>query len=827
MKNLNFKAFVPHLIAIGIFLVVAIIYCSPAFQGKVLYQSDIMHWKGMAQNSFEYKEQNGHFPLWNTHLFSGMPNYQIALGATSFLPNLHAIFTLGLPKPAGFFFLACISFYLLCCTLKIRPIIGILGSLAFAYGTYNAIIVAAGHDTKMLTIAYMPALLSGILLIYHKKYWLGLIIAVIAGTWEVAFNHPQMTYYFAIAVGIISLGYLVHFVKSKEWKHMGISIALLVLAGVTSVANSAVILMTTAEYAKYTMRGGKTLDISGENIQKVATTGLDKDYAFSYSIGVSEILTVLMPDLYGESSMRHFDEDSKLVQELTDRSIPESQAVQIAASLPRYWGGMREGSGGTYYYGAIICFLAIIAMVVLKNPIKWWIAAATTFFVFISWGGNFYTFNSFLLDYLPLYNKFRAPSSALIIPQFLLCLLAVMGLQEIFFSEKGKELLQTNFKKILYALGGLFVIILLVYFFNDFRTAFDAQLIASDNAQQGNQMGSIIVNALKAERKSMYMSSVFKALLFAVLVLGLLFLYLRKALKPLPIIIILIVVNSFDLFSMDRHYLNADSYMEEDGYEAVSFLPTAADQQILQDKDPHFRVYNLSPDRFNEAVTTYFHRAVGGYNAAKLRIYQDLIETQLSKSPTNMDVLNMLDTRYFIIPPQRQQQSQPEVYKNDEALGAAWFIRHIKYVNGPVEEIKALDEFGPRDTVIIDESFRNIAGSDPQADSTATIELVSYDNDEIKYSSNSQTPQFAVFSEVYYPAGWNAYIDGKKTDYAKVNYVLRGMPVPAGQHEIVFKFEPASYYNGQKTVYFGNILYYLSILGAGVGLWRQRKKPTA
>ncbi|MBW7892976.1 MAG: YfhO family protein, partial [Chitinophagaceae bacterium] len=282
----------------------------------------------------------------------------------------------------------------------------------------------------------------------------------------------------------------------------------------------------------------------------------------------------------------------------------------------------------------------------------------------------------------------------------------------------------------------------------------------------------------------------------------------------------------FDLFSMDRHYLNADSYMEEDGYEAVSFLPTAADQQILQDKDPHFRVYNLSPDRFNEAVTTYFHRAVGGYNAAKLRIYQDLIETQLSKSPTNMDVLNMLDTRYFIIPPQ-QAQRQHEVYKNDEALGAAWFIKHIKYVNGPVEEIKALDEFGPRDTVIIDESFRNIAGSAPQADSTATIELVSYDNDEIKYSTNSQTPQFAVFSEVYYPAGWNAYIDGKKADYAKVNYVLRGMPVPAGQHEIVFKFEPASYYNGQKAVYFGNILYYLSILGAGAGLWRQRKKPTA
>ncbi|MCC6286982.1 MAG: YfhO family protein [Chitinophagaceae bacterium] len=828
MKNFNFKALVPHFIAIGIFLIVAVIYCRPALEGKVLFQSDNVHWKGMAQSSFEYKEQKGHFPFWNTHLFSGMPNYQVAMEAKSFIPDLHTIFTLGLPKPIGFFFLACLSFYILCCTLKIRPAIGILGSLAFAYATYNALIIAAGHDTKMWTMAYMPALLAGLLLIYNKKYWAGLAVAIIAGNWQVAFNHPQVTYYFVIAAGIITLGYIVNWVKQKEWRPLSISLALVAIAGIASLANSAMTLLTTAEYSKYTMRGGKTIETSGAEIKKVDTKGLDKDYAFQYSIGKSEILTAFMPGVFGESSFMHFDEDSKLVSELVERNIPENQAVQLAASLPRYWGGMEEATGGTLYYGAIICFLAIIAMVVVKNPIKWWIAGAIMLFIFMAWGRNFSGFNSFLLDYFPLYNKFRSPNTALIIPQFLLPLLAVMGLQEIFFTPKGKEELQSSLKKILYALGGLFVITLLIYFFNDFRTAVDKQILAAySNPQNGSgEMGNIIINALKAERKSMFMSSVFRALLFAGLVVGLLFLYLKNVLKPLAIIIIFTVINTIDLLVIDNHYLNADNYLDEDSYQSQSFNPTSANTQILQDKDPHYRVYNLSQDRFNDAITSYFHRSVGGYHPAKLRIYQDLIETQLAKSPMNMDVLNMLDTRYFIIPPQ-EQQGQYGVFKNDSALGAAWFVKHIKYVNGPVEEIKALDKFGPKDTVIVDNSLKTITGNDPVYDSAATIKLESYDNDEIKYRSNSSSPQFAVFSEVYYPAGWNAYLDGKKVEYAKVNYVLRGMPVPAGKHEIIFKFEPASYSTGQKLIYFGNILFYLALAGAAFALWKQRKTATA
>ncbi|MFT3702312.1 MAG: YfhO family protein [Agriterribacter sp.] len=827
MKKFNFKALVPHLIAIGIFLLVSVIYCRPALEGKALVQNDNVHWKGAAQNSFEYKKKYGHYPFWNTHLFSGMPNYQVAMEAKSFVPDLHTLFTLGLPKPIGFFFLACLCFYLLCCVIGIRSVIGILSSLAFAYATYNALIIAAGHDTKMWAMAYMPALLAGLLLIYKKNYLIGFAVAVIASIWEIGFSHLQITYYFGITAALITLGYIIKWIKAKEWKHLAISLSLALLAGATGIANSAMTLLTTAEYAKFTMRGGKNIETSGPEIKKVSTKGLDKDYAFSYSIGKSEILTSFMPAVFGESSAIRFEEDSKLVNELTEKNIPENQAIQIAQSLPKYWGGMRESTGGTLYYGAIICFLALIGMVVIKDSIKWWIAGAIVLFIFMAWGRNFSDFNSFLLDHFPLYNKFRSPNTALVIPQFLLPLLAAMGLQQIFFEPGGKELLKASFKKILYVLGGLFVLVLLIYFSIDFSTAVDAQILQPNPQGGGNEMGRTIVNALKVERKGMYMSSILRALFFAALVIGLLYAYLKNILKPLAIVIIFAVINSIDLLVIDNHYLNTDNYVEADSYEADNFSASAADKEILQDKDPHYRVYNLSADIFNDAITSYFHRSIGGYHPAKLRIYQDLIETQLSKQPMNMDVLNMLDTKYLIVPAQQQQQGGgTSVYKNDKALGAAWFIKHISYVNGPVEEIKALNQFGAKDTVIVDAEFKNIAGNDPGVDSSATIKLESYDNDVIKYRTNASTPQFAVFSEIYYPAGWNAYLDGKPTPYSKVNYVLRGMPVPAGKHEVVFKFEPSSYATGQRLIYVGNILFYIALAGAAFAIWKRQKKAT-
>ncbi|MCO5236515.1 MAG: YfhO family protein [Chitinophagaceae bacterium] len=829
MEKINYKAAVPHLIAIGIFLIVAIIYCYPALQGKVLQQSDVIFWKGMAQNSFEYKAQHGHFPLWTTHLFSGMPAYQVAMDANSYLPNLHNVFTLWMPKPIGFFFLACISFYLLSCVVGARPVLGILGGLAFAYASFNVLFVATGHDTKMWTLSYMPGLLAGLLLIYQHKYLTGLAVTAIFATWEIGFNHPQVTYYFFFTALFISIGYLVQWVRKKEWKHLVISFVLAVVGGLIGIANSAVSLLTNSEYAKYTMRGGKTIETQGEEIKTVNTSGLDRDYAFSYSIGKSETLTLFMPGVFGEGTGTHFDENAKLVQNLVEKNVPESQAIQIAQNMPKYWGGMPEGTGGTIYIGAIICFLALIGMVVIRDRIKWWILAGAVLAIFMAWGRNFSGFNTLLLDYLPLYNKFRSPNTALIIPQMIFSLLAVMGLQQILFTPNGSEILKSSFKKILYTLGALFLVVLLIYFFNDFSGAFDPVLMqAFGSSQDGsNEIGRMVVNAMKDDRKAMFTGNIFRAFLFAALVLGLLYLYLKNKMKAITVVILFIVVNTFDLLLVDSKYLNADNYLEdENALVADYFTPTAADKQILEDKDPHYRVYNIStgdPFQGNAAITSYFHRNIGGYHPAKLRIYQDLIEAQLSKRTPNMDVLNMLDTRYIITPPQQQQQPAG-IYKNDQALGAAWFIKHIQYVDDPVAEIKALDQFGPQDTAIIQNSYKTIAGDSPVPDSSAVITLVSYDNDEIKYATQSARPQFAVFSEVYYPAGWNAYLDGKKTDYAKVNYVLRGMPVPAGKHEIVFRFEPASYTNGQKLVYMGNVLFYLTMAGGLFSFWKRRKE---
>mgnify|MGYP001122922623 CR=1 FL=1 len=811
MKYFNWKKIIPHAIAIAIFLVISLIYCRPALEGKVLSQHDIIGWKGAVQNSVEHQQKYGHYPLWNTGLFSGMPNYQISIPGKSTLIDFTKYLSLGLPEPINYFFLACICFYILSQALGLNVYISIAGSLAFAYGTYIPNIIAAGHITKMLAVAYMPAMLAGLILLYTQRYWLGLLATALFATLEIGVNHPQITYYFFIVALIMTLSYVVCWVRQRAFKHMLIALLLALLGGAIGVGNYALTFLTTSEYTQYTIRGGKSIERTGDNtLQKVNTKGLDKEYAFSWSYGKAEIVTSMMPNAFGKSSMEHFDENASVVNKLVEKGIPENNAIQLATSLPTYWGG-QDSTSGPFYFGVITVLLAVVGFVLTKSHHRWWILAGIIICWAMSWGRYSEGFNSFLLDHLPYYNKFRAPNMIIILPQLLFSIMAVLGLQELMRVQKNGQIKQ-YIKPVLYAIGGLLGILTLMYVFMDYSSPIDKEISSyfTKLANNDNAFGRDVVNALITDRKKMFGNDLLRSIGFAILLLGLLYTFMRQWLKPIALIVILLVINTADLLWVDSKYLNEENYQEKEEYISENFTLTAADELILKDKDPHYRVYNISPDRFSESRTSYFHRSIGGYHAAKLRVYQDIIENQFSKNPPNTAVLDMLDTKYFLI--SDPQTKQVQVQQNPNAMGACWLVKNIIWVDGPVAEMNALDSIQPRINAIVDKQFTTQVPQQLTWDTTAFITLKHYNNDTIQYTFNANAPQFAVFSEVYYPKGWNAYIDGKPASYVKVNYVLRGMYIPAGKHDIEFRFEPVFYKIGGRISFISSILLWLVIV---------------
>lgn len=821
MNNPLLKKFLPHIIAILVFLIVSILFCKPVLEGNVLNQHDNVGWKGMAQNSFEYKEKNGHFPLWNPNLFSGMPNYQVAMEGKSVLPDLTKIFSFGLPKPINFFFLACICFYILCLTLKIRPVIGILSGLGFAFATYNPVIVAAGHDTQMLATAFMPLLIAGLISIFEKKYWLGFALTTYAAYQQIGVNHLQVTYYtFLIAIAI-TLSYLYVWIKNKEWKHIGIAAGIAIVSAIIGIAGNALTLKTTSEYAKYTMRGGKDIEIKGDSVSATKTSGLDTSYAFEYSLGKAETVTFMMPNAFGGSSSKPAGENSKVVDKLMDKGVDESNATQFASQLPAYWGKL--STSGPAYLGVIICLLGLIGFVLVKKPIRWGLLAITIFGIFMAWGKYFVGFNVFLFENLPLYNKFRAPSFSQVIPQFAIGVIAALSLQYLLFEEKTKEVLTKDFKKILIAFGGLFAFLGIMYFMIDYTSPNDSALMANIAEQsKSDEIARAVIEGLKSDRSGMFGGQLLRALGFAVLLLGIIYAYIRNWIKPVVATISLLVISTLELTVTSHEYLNEDYYISSDEYVNTNFAQTNVDQQILQDKDPNFRVFNLAGDRFSESRTSYYHKSIGGYHPAKLRIYQDLLEMYLYGNP-NQAILNMLNTKYIIV--QNPQNGQRVVMPNDEAYGPAWLVKNVTVVEDRVASIKAIGNTNLKDTAIIERSAAaNLV--QPQWDSTASIKMTKYDNDAIEYEVNGNGPQFAVFSEIYYPVGWNAYIDDKKVDYYNTNYVLRGLSVPAGKHTVKFVFEPASVKSGTSIMYISSIAILVIFVGGLFMAWRQTKKTS-
>ncbi|HVY74220.1 MAG TPA: YfhO family protein [Puia sp.] len=835
MNNSFLKKALPHIIAIVVFLLVSVVYNKTALEGKVLYQSDVIGYKAMAKQSQDFKEKYGHFPLWTESMFSGMPAYNIAMDATSDITigYFYYLFNLGLPKPIYFFFIASVCFYILTQVMGISLIPSLLGSLAYAYATFNPILVAAGHETELMAIGYMPAVIAGVLLILRGKYLGGTALTALFFGMAVSTQHLQIVYYTGIIVAIIALVYLIYNWKERKLKHWLIAGALIAVALTIGFMNYALSMLPTKEYATETMRGGKSQLTQADSKNKTRG-GLDKDYAFGWSYGISETLTLFVPGMNGGGTAgKELTGDSKFAEKLTQLGIPEDNALRIANSRT-YWGDQPTTSGPVYL-GAVICFLFILGMVYVNSWHKWWLLAIAVVGIVLAWGKNLAFINYFLFDHLPFYSKFRAPSMALVLPQLAFPLLSLLGIQQLLDGRESKDLVWKKFKKVLYISGGLVVLSLLIYLMSDFKTAsdnrfrdnFSANILQQlsqgkqptpEMTQQANQIVSGMMAGLQDDRKSIFATDLFRSVLLLVLAAGLVWAYLKNKIKPVVLTVGLLVLSSYDLFTEGKKYLNEDVYVDPETIED-SFSQSDADKQILADPEKNFRVLDESSgDPFQDSHASYYHNSVGGYHPAKLALYNDLIEHQLAKG--NQMVYNMLNTKYII---RKSPDGRNDIaMRNPGAFGPCWLVSSIKYVNTADEEMAALDSTNVRDTAIVEHIFAKDIPFMPAKDSTARISLIENLNDKISYRFESKQNQFVVFSEIYYPKGWEAYIDGKPSPYVKADYVLRAMAVPAGSHTIEFRFEPKSYITGNRISVWAAIITYLLLIAAVVDLVRKR-----
>jgi hypothetical protein len=710
-----------------------------------------------------------------------------------------------LPAPASLFFLCCVSFYILCMAMRMRSWVAIIGSLAYAFASYNAILVETGHITKLACMGYAPALLAGIVLLAQRKYFLGFGATLLFGSLMANQNHVQILYYTFLVIGCMGVAFAIHAIRQKQVKHLLISSSLAAVAVGIGLISFAVILLPMNEYAKETMRGGRSELTLGQDQKKVAENkskgGLDKDYAFGWSYGIGETTTLLVPaSRGGGSGMSELKEDNNAVQALQESQLPQNVANYLYQRFSAYWGD-QPFTSGPVYLGAVICVLFILGLFLVRSWHLGWIVAASIIGIVLAWGSHFSSINYFLFDHLPYYNKFRAPAMALVIPQLTFPLLACMALEKLFYGNLDKAVLLKKLKWAGMATAAVVLVVVMDYFNADFKSANDknlapllTQIISQGGqptdqmVQQANSIAGPIVNGLAADRKGLYSGDLVRTIIFILLTAAVIWLVVQKTVKPLYAAIGLAILTLVDLLPVDRRYLNDEKYIAKDEYLAY-FTPTPADLQIKQDTG-YFRVLDQArPALSDDSRSSYFHNSIGGYHPAKLALYDDLLNHQIRTG--NMKVIDMLNTKYFIV--DNPADGKPVAQLNPGALGAAWLVKTIKYVNNANEEMMALKTFEPKDTVVIDKREQAKIPFTPQYDSTASIRLVKNDNDIITYQFSAPANQFAVFSEIYYPYGWKAFIDGKETPVARVNYTLRGLAVPAGNHTIVFRFEPATY----------------------------------
>ena len=773
---MNFNNAKPHIFVLLIFIAISFIYFSPVLEGKKLDQHDIKTYKGMSKEIKDFRENTGEEALWTNSMFSGMPAYQISVKyKKNLIQYVDKILTLGLPRPVNLLFLYLLGFYILLLTLKVDYRIAFIGSIAFAFSSYFFIIIQAGHMSKAHAIAYFPMVIAAVLYTYRGRMLLGGVLTSLAVALEVYTNHFQITYYLVLVLLIIGLFQLFKDFKNKNlidfFKRSGVLILAALLAAGTSITR----LKTTSDYGKESTRGKSELTSNIDN----KTQGLDKDYATQWSYGIAESMTLLIPNFYGGSSSSSVLslEDSKtldFLKKFKNKKLANSLAQYKSSS---YWGDQPIVSGPTYA-GAIVIFLFILGLLFVKSEFRIWLLLATIMSLMLAWGKNFMSLTDFFLDFFPGYNKFRAVSMILIIAEFTIPLLGFIALDKFLSSSVDNKEKQKPLKLAFYITGGLTLIFALFpSLFLDFTSKNDLNPIAAGVITPDN-----FLESLALDRSSLLSADAWRSFIFIGLTFGILMLYLRNSLKSQYVILIVGLLVVCDMWNVNKRYLNDDNFVRKNKVK-IPYKPTQADNFILNDKDPNFRVFNSSVSTFNDASTSYFHKSIGGYHGAKLKRYQELIEFHISQG--NMNVLNMLNTKYFI-----SRDGKPQL--NSAALGNAWFINNINLVMNADEEIAALKDFDPINTAIVDNRFSNYII--PNLDnSSSTIKLDIYKPNYLKYSSESTNDGIAIFSEIYYNQGWDAYIDGVESDYFRANYVLRALNVPKGNHSIEFKFKPAVY----------------------------------
>ncbi len=794
-----------YLGVVVLFVFASLLYFHPVLKGKKISQSDITQFQGMAKEINDYRADKNAEPYWTGASFSGMPAYQIsAYYPNDFVRVIDKTLRF-LPRPADYTFLYFLSFFVLMMALKVDWRLATLGSLAFGFSTYLIIIFIPGHNAKAHAIAYMPLVLAGVLWVFRKKYVLGFIVTGFAMALEIYVNHIQMTYYLGFCLLILGIVELIHAIKNDELTVFIKKAAVIISAVVLGIGANSSRIMAMKEYADFSTRGKSELTINADRTEKKQTTGLDKSYITEYSYAKLETFNLFIPRYMGGGTFEELSEDSnfyKLIEKRAGKKVADDYSKQVLT----YWGDQTIIEAPAYI-GAVIFFLFFLGIFLVKGKLKQWLVAATVFSILLSWGRNFDVITNFFIDYIPLYNKFRAVSSIQVIAELCVPILAILALRDLFSKEINNVKKRKALEKAVFTFGGVIVLgFVLAHVFSTF-----------EGIRDNNYKDLVgLIDAVIADRKAMLLSDTIRSLVLVILTGGILWLFLKDKLKKNLVIVGLGVLVLFDLISVDKRYVNQEDFTNSRRVDKP-FVASNVDKQILQDTT-HFRVGNFVGNPMQDGTTSYFHQSIGGYHAAKMGRYSELFEYQIAKN--NMQVLNMLNTKYFIVADNKgEKQAQLNPYAN----GNAWFVNEIKLVDSANKEMMALDSLQTKFEVVIDNrQLDQTINLTFDKDSTATISLKKYDVTELTYESKTNRKQFAVFSEIFYKDGWNAYVDGQLTPHYRVNYVLRGMIVPEGNHTITFKFEPKVIQKGGLISLISYII--LILVSAGWLLYDEKKK---